>query len=99
PTTTHTLPLHDALPISPHERRRTDRRHVPFTCGQLASMPRLRRSASRGEARGTPASSTPPLAGSRAQCPCPCPCPCSRRRSFSPDRKSTRLNSSHVAIS
>src|SRR5690606_40203580 len=86
PTMTHSLSLHDALPISRSRRRPRARGGAPARSRARLAHGARPREGGRAHRRGGPA-----LGGARARAP--------RRRLRRRDRKSTRLNSSHVKIS
>src|SRR5256885_8768389 len=85
-TEIYTLSLHDALPISATRRTSCTRRLSRSSAG--SSTRRTAPSWSSAPRRATPARTrrTPPAGGPRAAARCS-------------DRKSTRLNSSHLVIS
>src|SRR5439155_26905221 len=80
----YTLSLHDALPISPQP------------CGKRRSCSRKFTIGSKITSRLSPACSTFSLAASKIRTRSRC---FARAATAKQDRKSTRLNSSHVAIS
>src|SRR5690606_41403067 len=91
PSATYTLSLHDALPISGHGAGPGARGVGPGSFGQASVGGGGRSRGHRhGGRRGPPPVPRPTVArGGRS----------SRNRAIGEDRKSTRLNSSHVKIS
>src|SRR5699024_11540841 len=99
PPPTHHLTLHDALPISPPTR------WMPTTLSESSKPSTYRRSTTRAQTTPASAPSTsvqPGLStlqeGAAATSPTTSPEAAPTEVTF-PDRKSTRLNSSHVSIS
>src|SRR5439155_23956763 len=90
-TGTYTLSLHDALPISDRSHLSIfGRRHLHLRQRRVLSLsPALGRRAAGAEAVAVPVGLPPADPGGLP----------GRRHGREPDRKSTRLNSSHVAIS
>src|SRR5690606_41429861 len=98
PTAHYHLSLHDALPISSHEKTMatSEVTRVPATSPRRSTMP-PRATISRQTSLSVPA------CGSIAEWNFSLPCTDARHwkkhTPSAPDRKSTRLNSSHVKIS
>src|SRR5699024_11669949 len=86
PTQLHTLSLHDALPICSSSAR----------CSPTPPLTRSSFPFPTTTASAWSSATSPPSATERPSC---CPHPASTRWRRCRDRKSTRLNSSHVSIS